>query len=290
MNKLTVLIPAYNEASAIGDVVRQCRESLTDAVSELEILVVDDGSMDGTPEAARQTGARVICHPVNRGYGRSILTGVEQAAHEWIGLIDADGSYPPSTFRELLSYVDKYDMVVGARTGSIFWGSAVKLPARMIFHQLAEFVTGQKIPDLNSGMRLFRRDDLKTVELKFCQGFSFTTTLTVAYLSENRTVRFVPIPYHHRVGRSKVHYFRDTLRAAQILIQAVSFYNPLKAVLPLVLVQAIPAFFLFVLWFFSEFRQGPLVAGCVLLSGACVTSAIAMAMDVYRTSTRKKAM
>lgn len=288
MISLTVLIPSYNEAGAIGDVIRQCKEALAGKVSDLEILVVDDGSADGTADAARLAGARVMCHPVNRGYGRAILTGIDHAAHTWIGLIDADGSYAPSSFVDLLPYTDKYEMVVGARTGSAFWGSAVKLPARMIFHQLAEFVTGQKIPDLNSGLRLFRKDQASAIELKFSQGFSFTTTLTVAYLSEHKTVRFVPIPYHKRIGRSKVHYFRDTLRAAQILIQAAAFYNPLKALLPLVILQAVPAFFFFVLWFLGgSTRVAPFVAG-ILLVGACLTAAIAMAIDVFRTATRRK--
>ena len=288
MISLTILIPAYNEAGAIGDVIRKCGEALTGKVSDLEVLVVDDGSSDGTAEAASQAGARVVLHGVNRGYGRAILTGVGQARHPWIGLIDADGSYAPSSFLDLLPYVEKYDMVVGARTGSAFWGSVVKLPARLMFHQLAEFVTGQKIPDLNSGLRFFRKDDLRSVELKFSQGFSFTTTLTVAYLSENRSVRFTPIPYHSRVGRSKVHYLRDTLRAAQILVQAVAFYNPLKAVLPLVALQAVPALFLFVIWFLAGFPSPPLIAGSILLAGACTTCAIGMAMDVFRTSSRRK--
>lgn len=288
MIALTVLIPSYNEESAIGDVVRKCQETLEGKVSAFEILVVDDGSSDMTAKAAREAGARVISHAVNRGYGRAILTGVEHATHPWIGLTDADGSYAPSSFLELMPYVDKYDMVVGARTGLLFWGSAVKLPARVIFHNLAEFVTGQKIPDLNSGMRLFRRDDIRNVELKFSQGFSFTTTITVAYLSENRTVRFVPIPYHPRVGRSKVRYFRDTLRAAQILVQAVSFYNPLKALLPIVMIQALPAVLFYVIWFLAGFHQQFLIAGSVLMVGACVTAAIGMAMDVFRTATRKK--
>jgi len=292
MISLTVLIPAYNEESAVSDIVRRCRETLSGQVDQFEILVVDDGSADQTAPAAKQAGARVVSHSVNRGYGRAILTGIEHAAHDWIGLIDADGSYAPSTFRDLLPYVDKYDMVVGARTGSIFWGSVIKLPARTAFHQLAEFVTGQKIPDLNSGMRLFKKSDAKNVELKFSQGFSFTTTLTVAYLSENRTVRFVPIPYHSRVGRSKVHYLRDTLRAAQILVQAIAFYNPLKAVLPLVLVQLLPALALFAIfilsWVINSHQPAAFLAGSFLLAGACVTAAIGMAMDVYRTSTRKK--
>ncbi len=288
MISLTVLIPAYNEESAIGDVVRRCREALTDKVSALEILVVDDGSSDGTVAAAREAGARVMEHPMNRGYGRSILTGVQNASHEWIGLTDADGSYAPASFLDLLPYVEKYDMVVGARTGMIFWGSAVKPPARLLFHQLAEYVTGQKIPDLNSGMRVFRRGDIPGVELKFSQGFSFTTTLTVAYLSENRTVRFVPIPYHTRVGRSKVRYFRDTLRAAQILIQAIAFYNPLKAVLPLVLIQAVPSALLFMVWFIGNFPSWALISGSVLMTGACLTASAGMVMDVLRTATRKK--
>src|SRR3990167_695178 len=111
MISLTVLIPAYNEAPVIGEVVRGCREALAGQVSDIEILVVDDGSTDGTGAAAESAGARVVAQPINRGYGRSILTGIEHAKHNWIGLIDAYGSYSPTPVPHLLPYPQKNHII-----------------------------------------------------------------------------------------------------------------------------------------------------------------------------------
>jgi glycosyltransferase involved in cell wall biosynthesis len=225
MHPVTVLIPAFNEEKGIGAVV--------DAVRALklhgEVLVVDDGSTDKTAEVAREHGARVIRRAGNAGYGRTLKDGIAAAAHETIVVTDADGTYPVDKIPELLEvFSGGYEMVVGARQGSAYRGTFLKMPARIVFKFLAEFATGRRIPDINSGLRVFNKSDAMRCFPDLCNGFSFTTTITLVYMLTGRTVGYVPVPYYHRVGRSKVKIIRDSLRTLQYLTEAIVRHNPIK--------------------------------------------------------------
>jgi glycosyltransferase involved in cell wall biosynthesis len=225
---LSVVIPAFNEAGAIRDVVERARRALKDLGVEHEVIVVDDGSEDGTAAGAAAAGARVLAHPANAGYGAAILMGAAQARYDLIAILDADGSYPPEELAKLLPHAAQFDMVIGQRTGQAYRGGPLKRRGRWAFAWLAQFVTGQRIPDVNSGMRLFHRRVLQDAAHIVCRGFSFSTTLTLSALPAGRYVKHVPIDYLPRVGRSHVRYVRDTLRTAQILVQAAVFHNPTK--------------------------------------------------------------
>lgn len=225
---LTVVIPAFNEARAIGAVVEGTRRALKDLGVDHEVIVVDDGSTDGTAAAAAAAGARVLRHPANAGYGAAILTGAAQARFDLIALLDGDGSYPPAELAKLLPHARDFDMVIGQRTGAAYRGGVFKRRGRWAFAALARFVTGQPIPDVNSGMRLFRRRLLQDVGHIVCRGFSFSTTLTLSALTAGRFITHVPIAYLPRVGRSHVRFLRDTLRAGQILVEAAVYHNPAK--------------------------------------------------------------
>jgi glycosyltransferase involved in cell wall biosynthesis len=226
--QISVVIPAFNEARAIEETIRQVRRTFQEIALPHEIVVVDDGSSDGTAAVAEAAGAVVLKHPENLGYGASLKTGIKLARFPWIAITDADGTYPASEFPNLLRHVPAFDMVVGARTGTNFKGGPFKQIGRVFFKFFSQFVTGRNIPDINSGMRVFRRDFVLSQINQISSGFSFTTTLTLSMMLEGQFVKYESISYHPRVGSSHVRYFRDTLRATQIIVQAVLWYNPVK--------------------------------------------------------------
>ena len=230
---ISVVIPAYNEASSVARVVTDLRVHLDDLGTLYEIIVIDDGSSDETSECARQAGARVYAHSQNRGYGAAVKTGVRLAQHLWILLIDADGSYPAESVREFVPHMQVADMVVGTRTRPGAKVPRMRQPMKWILRRLAEFLAGARIPDLNSGMRLFRRDLFEESRRLLPDGFSLTTTLTLLFFSESRHVENVPIDYDERAGTSKFRPIRDTWSTILLLVRTVMLFNPLKIFLPL---------------------------------------------------------
>lgn len=222
---VSIVIPAFNEEAAIGPVLMSIRALGLSA----EIIIVDDGSADNTAQVAESMGARVVRHPVNCGYGKSVKDGVLAASHETILITDADGTYPVERIPDLLAiYARGFDMVVGARTGAAYRGTFLKMPARYVFKMLVEFTTGRRIPDINSGMRVFAKPTVEPYFPDICNGFSFTTTITLIYLLTGKMVHYEPIAYHTRIGRSKVRMFRDSLRTLQYIVECIVRYNPLK--------------------------------------------------------------
>mgnify|MGYP001593301707 CR=1 FL=1 len=224
---VSVVIPAYNEEESVGQTVVQIREILKGVVHE--IVVVDDGSRDSTGERARSAGARVIRHPHNAGYGASLKTGIKAAVNDTIVITDADGTYPNVRILELIEeYKKGFNMVVGARTGEHYRESFLKGSLRFFLKWIVEYSTGRTIPDINSGLRVFSRSQIIPYFKHLCNTFSFTTSVTLAYMMTGRFVAYVPVPYNKRVGNSHVRLFRDTLRVMQYIVQAVLYYNPLK--------------------------------------------------------------
>ncbi len=225
---VTIVIPAYNEAGSIGKVIAHLQEIARQSELAAEILVVVDGATDQTAAEAIAAGARVIEHPQNMGYGRSLKTGILAARNDLIVITDADGTYPVERIPELVNLTSKYHMVVGARTGAFYQGSLLKRAGRAVFRWLSEFAAGQRIPDINSGLRAFRRKEILPFFSVISSGFSFTTTCTLVYLLNDYFVHYVPIEYHRRAGTSKVRHLRDALRALQIIIEAILRCNPIK--------------------------------------------------------------
>lgn len=225
--KYSILIPAYNEEGGIGAVIAQILKLGTK--ERFEVIVIDDHSSDGTGREARKYPARLLTNVQNFGYGYSLKRGIRAASHEHIIILDGDGSYPVAAIPRLIEEYEKgFDMVVGIRQGSFYRGSRVKRVGRFAFRVLSEFATGRKIPDINSGLRIFRRDLAVAFFHTLSSGFSFTTTITLAFMLNAYSVHYIPIEYHKRRGTSKVRYFRDTLRASQIIVESIVFYNPLK--------------------------------------------------------------
>ncbi len=227
---VSVVVPAYNEENGIEHTVRSIQDMFRRAgFGNYEIVVVDDGSSDLTAQHARQAGARVVTHPHNVGYGRSLKDGITAARHDTIVITDADGTYPVERIPDLLQqYVRGFDMVVGQRTGEHYRESVIKAPLRSILKYLVEFTAGRRILDINSGLRVFRRETVMPYFQHLCGTFSFTTSLTLAYMMTDRFVTYLPIEYHSRIGKTKVRMLRESLRTLQYIVQAIIYYNPLK--------------------------------------------------------------
>jgi glycosyltransferase involved in cell wall biosynthesis len=227
---ISIVIPAYNEEPVIKRTIAEIRTALAASpLSPYEIIVVDDGSSDRTMEFAAAEGARVLRHPSNAGYGRSLKDGIAAASHDTIAIIDADGTYPADQIPRLAALLDRgFDMVVGARTGAHYRGSALKAPLRALLTLLVEFTVGQRVADVNSGLRVLRRTTIVPYFPQLCDTFSFTTSVTLAYLLTGRFVEHVPIDYRERVGVTKVRLWRDALRTLQYIVQGIVYYNPVK--------------------------------------------------------------
>jgi glycosyltransferase involved in cell wall biosynthesis len=227
---ITVVIPALNEQNAIGHTVELIKTTLTKAKLEpFEILVIDDGSKDETAQRATTGGARVIRHPHNAGYGRSLKDGIRAARFDTIIISDADGTYPIEAMPALVErYSEGFDMVVGARSGIHYRESLLKMPLRFILRRLVEFTASRAVPDINSGLRVFSREVALSYFNHLCDTFSFTTSMTLAYMMTSRYVAYVPIEYNKRIGASKVRLMRDSLRTIQYILEAAIYYNPLK--------------------------------------------------------------
>lgn len=226
---ISIVIPAYNEESAIAETIEEIEKVFSSMELIHEVIIVDDGSSDQTAKVAEACGARVLRNPHNIGYGGSIKAGARIANHDTIVITDADGTYPlkeiPNLFRE---YEKGYDMVVGARSGKAYRGSMFKILMRFILRFLVEWTAGRRIPDINSGLRIFSRTTMHSYDYHLCNTFSFTTSLTLAYMMTGRFVAYVPIEYAERIGDSKVRMWGDSLRTLQFIIQAITYYNPLK--------------------------------------------------------------
>lgn len=248
MEGVSIVIPALNEEKSIGSVIDEICLTMEGAGREFEILVIDDGSTDSTGEIANGKKVKVIGHPIPAGYGASIQHGIVQAKYNYIVITDADGTYPIKKIPELISPLNEYDMVVGARTGRRYRGSIFKHPLRKIFQLLCEFVTGVKIPDVNSGFRAFKKEAVMKFRENFCPGFSFTTTITLALHLNGYFVKYIPIEYYKRIGKSKIRMFRDTLRATQIITQAILYYNPIKLFLLIMIIMLTCAIISFIIY------------------------------------------
>jgi len=228
---VSVIIPAFNEEAGVGEVVRSVRKALRGVPHE--ILVVDDGSRDATAVRARAAGALVIPMGENRGYGASLKAGLRHSRHDLVAILDADGTYPAETLPDLLKAMGTADMAVGARSGLSKAIPFLRRFPKWLLNRWANYLADRRIPDLNSGLRVFRRKIASKYEGLFPNGFSFTTTLTLAMECHGYVVQYLPIEYRHRVGVSKIQPIRDTLNFFSLVVRVVMYFKPLKIFMPL---------------------------------------------------------
>jgi glycosyltransferase involved in cell wall biosynthesis len=242
---ISVLIPAYNEEGALASTVAAI-ESQRIHFTNMEIVVINDGSDDQTGPIARTLPVTLIEHERNRGYGAALKSGLQRARYDYIVIADADGTYPLEELSNLAAEASAYDMVVGARTGDVVHIPTLRKPGKWIITRLAEYLSGQRIPDLNSGFRIFRKDVALRFLSLYPDGFSFTTTITLAMLTNFHRVKFVPINYHKRVGKSSIHPIRDFTNFTILIIRICASFKPLNVFVP-------PALFFIVLGLIKGF-------------------------------------
>jgi glycosyltransferase involved in cell wall biosynthesis len=230
MQGISVVIPAYNEHLSVAGVVRDVKEH-TGGLGNVDLLVIDDGSSDGTGAAAEEAGARVISHQGNLGYGAALKTGIRAARFDRIVIIDADGTYPAANIPEIVASLETCDMAVGARTGEEVAIPFVRRPAKWLLRRLAQYITGMEVPDFNSGLRAFRRDLVMRYYHLLPEGFSFTTTITLACLCDGLRVEFLPINYRTRVGKSKL-TAGSFFSFIGLVLRLSTLFRPLKVYMP----------------------------------------------------------
>jgi len=225
---LSIVIPAKNEGGAIGAVVSKAREQYADA----EIIVVDDGSSDDTAEVAAAAGATVVSHPESLGNGAAVKSGARAASGDVIAFMDGDGQHDAAELGPLLEQLDNgYEMAIGARdTGS--HASVSRLFANGLYNGIASMMSGRKILDLTSGFRAARAEKFKQFLYLLPNGFSYPTTITMAFLRSGYPITFEPITAATRVGKSHIRPIRDGVRFLIIIFKVATLYSPLKIFLP----------------------------------------------------------
>ena len=231
--EFSLVIPVYNEETGVAQTLDDLHRVLKDSGCRYEAIVVDDGSSDRTAEIlASRKDIRLIRHGYNRGYGAALKTGIARAKYEFVAITDADSTYPSDRLIDLVRLARDADMVVGARTGENVQYSTLRKIPKWFLVRFAQWIVKQKIPDLNSGMRVFRKSSVMNFFGILPDTFSFTTTITLAMLTNNYIVRYEPIDYFHRAGRSKIKPIRDTLRFIQLVLRTGVYFAPLRIFLP----------------------------------------------------------
>lgn len=230
----TVVLPVFDEEEGVIATLDALQRVLQGSANTYELLVVDDGSTDATARIlAARSDVTVLRHPDNRGYGAALKTGIRGARHPLVVVMDADGTYAAGAVPALVDACADVDMVVGARIGRNVSSAKLRSVVKWCFRQFAQWMTRTRIPDLNSGLRVFHRPLAERFMGVLPNGFSFTTTITVASILERRAVRFEVVDYLPRIGRSKLHPLRDTLRIARQLLRLGMVFAPFRTTVPL---------------------------------------------------------
>jgi glycosyltransferase involved in cell wall biosynthesis len=240
---VTVVLPAYNEQDHVLAEIERICSALDVSEFSYEVLAIDDASTDGTLQVLQDAARRFPCVTVvpfrrNGGSGTARRIGTQQARGEVVVWTDADMTYPNERIPELVRILrddESYDQVVGARTTEEGTHKILRVPAKWLIRKVAERLTNQRIPDLNSGLRAFRRSVALPYLRLLPPGFSCVTTITLAFLSNQHDIRYVDIDYAKRAGTSKFHFVRDAYRYILQVLRMVMYFDPLKVLMPLAL-------------------------------------------------------
>ena len=240
----SIIIPCYNEKNAIRDTI-DCIQAVIrkSEINDVEIIAVNDGSSDGSEHVLNSLAEDdqinnlvVVHHKRNQGYGAALKTGIRRSQSDYICITDADGTYPNERIPELINQITSkdLDMVVGARIGPNVDYSKIRSIPKMILVPWVSFLCGTDVPDMNSGLRIFRRDRSLDFLKLLPDGFSFTTTITICLLRNRYAVEFTPISYSKRIGKSHIKPIRDTLRFTQLILRTGMYFAPMRLLSPLI--------------------------------------------------------
>jgi glycosyltransferase involved in cell wall biosynthesis len=230
----TIVLPIYNEEKGIAPTLDHIQQTLKNSGCQYEIIAVNDGSTDKTAEILlSRSDIKVINHNRNRGYGAALKTGMRYAKYPLIVITDADGTYPNEQIPKLVTLAKQADMVVGARIGANVRYSTLRKIPKWFLIRFAEWISHSRIPDLNSGLRVFHKSAVERFLKILPDTFSFTTTITVAMLTNNYVVHYEPIDFHERHGKSKIKPIRDTLRFVQLILRTGVYFAPMRVFMPI---------------------------------------------------------
>ena len=233
MINLSVILPVYNEEKAIKKTIEDVKIAIKNLRGNINIIVVDDCSTDRTANILSSiNGIKLIRHDVNKGYGAALKTAIKNTNSDYLLIMDGDGTYPASSIPSLISYSTKYDMVVGMRTGKIVKIPFFRRPAKWFLKHFSEYLTKTKIPDLNSGFRIFKRSIALRFMNLFPDGFSFTTTLTIGCLTNDYHIKYIPIDYYERKGKSMIRPIKDFIGFINLIFRLIIFFKPLNVFIP----------------------------------------------------------
>ena len=230
--KISIVLPVLNEELSIGKTIDSINKVMSNGEYDYEIVVIDDGSTDNTLKIAKEKKSTVIQHPSNLGTGVARKTGILNSSGDVIVTLDADGSYPIHQIPELLKHFPQYDQVIGARSKEEGRIKFLRIPAKWLIKKLASYLTQVSIPDPNSGFRAFKKELMMKYLYLIPDRFSCVTTMTIAFLSNNHLVKFIPIEYYKRIGKSKFHPIKDTANYIVAIIKMTLNFYPLRIFLP----------------------------------------------------------
>ena len=283
VKKFSVIIPAYNEEKTVALVLNEIDRILSEFADKYEVIVVNDCSTDRSREQvlAAKTTVVILEHEYQKGYGAAIKTGIKNAKYEYILIIDSDGTYPNEGIKDLLQTLEdgNFDMVVGARIGENVKIPFIRKPAKWFINKLANYLSGIAIPDLNSGLRVMKKEIIEEYIHILPDGFSFTTTITLAMLSNGYSVKYIPIDYYQRTGKSKIKPVRDTLNFIHLIIRTVMYFNPLRIFVPLSLILVLFAFFVLFASMIFTGKAMDVTFGVILMT-AVIVMVIGMLADL----------
>ncbi|MCB1895502.1 MAG: glycosyltransferase family 2 protein [Zoogloeaceae bacterium] len=284
-HRLSVVLPAKNESATVAEVIGRLRDVLPAA----EIVLVDDGSTDGTGEVAGKAGATVVRNLYSMGNGAAVKAGMRRAGGEIVVLMDADGQHDPRDIPRLLAEIEAgADMAVGAR-GADSQASIGRGIANAFYNALATYMTGRSVKDLTSGFRAVRAARFKEFLHLLPNGFSYPTTITMAFFRAGYAVRYVPIKAARRIGKSHINLLKDGARFLLIIFKIGTLYSPVKLFAPVVAVQALLGLGYYAYTFLTQGRLS--LATIFLLTSAVTTFLIGLVSEqitqlVYRPTTR----
>jgi glycosyltransferase involved in cell wall biosynthesis len=280
--RISLILPAKNEADGLRQALPGVRQLLPDA----EIIVVDDGSTDQTALVARELGARVLSSPYSMGNGAAIKRGAREATGDILMFMDADGQHNVGLIPQVLAKLDEgYDMVVGARgwDGQASVGRGV---ANGLYNRIATLMTGHRVADLTSGFRAVRADKFREFLYLLPNGFSYPTTITMAFFRSAYPVAYVPIPVASRVGTSHIRPLRDGMRFLLIIFKIATLYSPLKLFAPASVAFLLLGLGNYIYTFVTESRFTNMSA--LLLSAAVIIFLIGLVSEQITTLMYRK--